>query len=101
MKGLLFSQGQPTKRTATGDAFYKICTMKGQFVFIGETDKDAKYKVTFKFNKNAMQMAELDYGKTNDSEIVLTVSKGEPGVGTAMRTDPSKGGTTGPVSILV
>jgi len=28
-------------------------------------------------------------------------SKNEPGIATAMRTEPAKGGTTGPCSILV
>lgn len=45
-------------------------------------------------------MAELDLSKISDLEIELTLTKAEPGVGTAMRTEPSKGGTTGPVSIL-
>jgi hypothetical protein len=40
--------------------------MKGQFVFVGETDKDGKYKMTLKFNKNQMLMAALDFGKTSD-----------------------------------
>ncbi len=47
-----------------------------------------------------MQMAELDLSKVSDSDIELTLTKTDPGVGTAMRTEPSKGGTTGPVSIL-
>ena len=48
-----------------------------------------------------MTLAELDLGKTSDISMVLPLNKKEPGVGTAMRTEPSKGGTTGPVSILV
>lgn len=46
-------------------------------------------------------MSELDMGKISDSEIQVTFNKNQPAVATAMRTDPSKGGTTGPVSILI
>lgn len=34
MKALFVSFSTSTARNATGDAFYKIVTMKGQFVFI-------------------------------------------------------------------
>lgn len=48
--------------------------MKGQFVFVGETIKDGKYKMTLKFNKNQMTLAALDIGKTSDVQMLLYLS---------------------------
>ena len=48
-----------------------------------------------------MQMAEVDLGKVSEMEVQSLLTKTEPAITTAMRTDPAKGGTTGPVSILV
>jgi hypothetical protein len=101
MKALFYSQALSLQKNPTGEGFYKISTMKGQFVLIGEVSKDGKYKVSFKFTPGKMQMAEVDLGKVSDSEVQATFSKTEPAITTAMRTDPAKGGTTGPVSILI
>lgn len=46
-------------------------------------------------------MAEVDLGKVSEMEVQSLLTKAEPAITTAMRTDPAKGGTTGPVSILV
>lgn len=35
MKALFVSFSNSTARSTTGDGFFKIVTMKGQFVFIG------------------------------------------------------------------
>lgn len=86
MKSLFVSFGANTKKNPTGEGFYKILTMKGQFVFIGETEKDGQYKATFNFNKSKMQLAELDLNKTGDTTLSMTVDKKNPGVGTATRT---------------
>lgn len=75
--------------------------MKGQFVFIGETEKTENYQITFGFTKGKMQMCQTDLGKTSDTELKLKMKKGQPGVGTAMRTEPAKGGTTGSVTMTV
>ena len=48
-----------------------------------------------------MQLAQIDLSKTSDTTVPMPVDKKNPGVGTATRTEPSKGGTTGPVSILL
>lgn len=40
--------------------------MKGQFVFIGETDSDSQFKIQFKFTKNKMQYCEADINKKSD-----------------------------------
>lgn len=57
MKALFYNQALSLPKNPTGEGFYKISTMKGQFVFIGEIAKDGKYKITFKFTKSKMQMA--------------------------------------------
>ena len=48
-----------------------------------------------------MVLCKADIGKVNETTIKLPMSKGNPAVGTARRTDPSKGGTTGPTSIFI
>ena len=101
MKALFYSQALPLAKNPTGEGFYKISTMKGQFVLIGQVNKEGKYKATFKFTPGKMQMAEVDLGKVSEMEVQSLLTKAEPAITTAMRTDPAKGGTTGPVSILV
>lgn len=41
--------------------------MKGQFVFIGETEKTENYQITFGFTKGKMQMCQTDLGKISDT----------------------------------
>lgn len=48
-----------------------------------------------------MIRTQTDIGKVGYNELEVITSKGQPGVCTAMRTDPSQGGTTGPVSITI
>lgn len=51
MKALFFSQASKLARNPTGDGFYKISTMKGQFVFIAETDKEGKFLLNINMKK--------------------------------------------------
>lgn len=73
--------------------------MKGQFVFIGETDSDSQYKIQFKFTKSKMQFCEADINKKSDIELEVQTKKGEPGIATMKRTEPASGGQTGPLNI--
>ena len=75
--------------------------MKGQFVFVGETEKDGNYKIAFTFSTDKMQRCITAIGKVSENKIELPLSKGSPAIGTAKRTNPSQGGTTGPTSILL
>lgn len=47
-----------------------------------------------------MNKCETDIARFDDKSLQLRIKKGEVGIGTAMRTDPAGGGTTGPVKIV-
>ena len=75
MKALFYSFASKIQKNPTGDGFYKISTMKGQFVLIGETDKEGKHQLKISFNKDKMQMAQLDLGKVSETYVDLFFSK--------------------------
>ena len=74
--------------------------MRGQFVFVGETDEADAYEIKYTFTESKMDKCVVGWGKVSNNVISLVTSKGKPAAATATRTSPANGGTTGPVSIL-
>lgn len=72
--------------------------MNGQFVFPVFSDSDAT--VTLKFDRAKMSLVDMGLGQINDHELQLYPKAGQPDVGTMVRTEPAKGGSTGQFYIL-
>ena len=72
--------------------------MKGQFVFPVYSDNDAT--ITFKFDRQKMNLVDMGQNQINDHELQMLPKAGKPDVGTMVRTEPAKGGSTGQFFIL-
>lgn len=75
LKSLFLSFSKTGKKNRTNNGFYKISTMKGQFVFMAETEEQGEFKATFKFNKQKMIRTEMDLGKSGPDELTTTINK--------------------------
>ena len=67
--------------------------MKGQFVF--PVYCDSEVNITLKFDRSKMNMVDMGQGQINDHELLLQPKSDQPDVGTMIRTEPAKGGSTG------
>lgn len=47
-----------------------------------------------------MNRCETEIARLDNISLQFRIKKGVAGIGTAMRTDPAGGGTTGPVKIM-
>ncbi len=73
--------------------------MKGQFIFIAQTDKNKSYDVEFQLEKDQMEGIRIQLGKLTNTKIKVPVKKNSPGVGTATIINPVEGGITGEVYV--
>lgn len=99
LKQLFASFAANSKKNRAGSGIYRISIMKGQFIFVLETEEEGAFKVSLKFMKHKMLKTAADIGKISPTELETLVTKGKHGVVSAMRLQPSQGGTTGPVAI--
>ena len=91
-----FCESHPERKSKS--VVYKVVTMKGQFVFPVYANSDAT--ITLKFDRQKMNMVDMGQNKINDHELEVNPKAGKPDVGTMVRTEPAKGGSTGQFFIL-
>lgn len=77
----------------SGKVKYKVVTMRGQFVFPVYATEPCK--VTLKFDRAKMSLVDMGQGAISGHEILLSPDANRPDVGTMVRTEPAKGGSTG------